>query len=746
MATPHVSGAAALLLSRCTASTAALKSLLLNNVDQIPALSGTTITGGRLNLDRAIGACGPAGNTAPSVTLTSPSDAATFSAPVSLVLHADAFDAQGAVSVAFFAGTALIGIDAVPPFELTWTNAPVGKYALTAVATDKDGATSTSSSVNILVLPGSQPFGGVAAPIPGLVEAENFNEGGEGVGYHDLTAGNIGGQYRQTNVDIATTTDGGGGYTLGWVASGEWLAYQVLATVTADYTLDARVASAGQGGAMHVEVDGTDVTGRMVAPNTGNWEIWQTISHAGIPLTAGPHLLRVVFDSNGTTGYFANLNYLRLTTPGLDSPPSVRLTSPATGANYLAPAAVALSATASDVDGSVTQVAFYAGLTLVGIDTAAPFTFSWTNVPPGDYSLTAVATDDAGVSATSAAVTVHVVAAPNSTPFGGAGAPIPGLIEAENFDEGGEGVAYHDQSSGNTGGQYRQTDVDITTTSDAGGGFALGYVQGGEWLKYSVLVTATDNYTLGVRVASSGAGGTFHVEVDGVNATGPLAVPNTGGWQNWQTISTGPIPLAAGPHVLRVVIDTNGASGWWGNLNYLRWAVAGATPPSPTPFGGTAGLIPGLIEAENFDEGGEGVAYHDQSSGNAGGQYRQTDVDITTTSDVGGGFALGFVQSGEWLKYSVSVAAAGSYTLDARVASSGTGGLFHVEVDGVDVTGPLAVPNTGGWQTWQTISTGGISLTSGPHVLRLVIDTNGSTGWWGNLNYLRWRTVTLPTP
>jgi subtilisin family serine protease len=579
MATPHVSGAAALLLSRCTANTAAIKSLLLNSVDRIPALSGVTITGGRLNLGRAIGACGPAGNTSPTVTLTNPSDGATFSAPASLVLHADAFDAQGSVSVAFYAGTALIGIDAAPPFELTWTNPPVGTYPLTAVATDKDGAASTSPAVTIRVLPGSQPFGGIAAPIPGIVEAENFNEGGEGVGYYDLTAGNTGGQYRQTDVDITTTTDVGGGYALGWVTSGEWLAYQVLASVTAEYTLDARVASDGQGGALHVEVDGTDATGRMVAPNTGGWQTWQTISHAGIHLTAGPHVLRVVIDSNGTTGYFANLNYLRLTTPGIDAPPSVRLTSPANGANYLAPAAVALSATASDVDGSVTQVAFYAGSTLLGIDTASPFTFSWNNVPPGDYSLTAVATDDAGVSATSAAVTVHVATPPSSTPFGGTAAPIPGLIEAENFDDGGEGVAYHDLSPGNTGGQYRQTDVDITTTSDVGGGFALGYVQGGEWLKYSVSVVAAGSYALNARVASSGAGGTFHVEVDGIDATGPLAVPNTGGWQSWQTISTGGIPLTAGPHVLRVVIDTNGSTGWLGNLNYLRWtAVTLATP------------------------------------------------------------------------------------------------------------------------------------------------------------------------
>ena len=153
-----------------------------------------------------------------------------------------------------------------------------------------------------------------------------------------------------------------------------------------------------------------------------------------------------------------------------------------------------------------------------------------------------------------------------------------------------------------------------------------------------------------------------------------------------------------------------------------------------------------MIEAEKFDDGGEGSAYHDLTTGNAGGQYRQTDVDISTASDTGGGYALGFVSAGEWLKYSVTVAATGTYTFEARVASAGSGGAFHVEVDGVNVTGSMTVPNTGGWQTWQTITRAGIPLAAGPHVLRLVIDTNGPTGWWGNLNYVRWTAVPPPTP
>ena len=110
-------------------------------------------------------------------------------------------------------------------------------------------------------------------------------------------------------------------------------------------------------------------------------------------------------------------------------------------------------------------------------------------------------------------------------------------------------------------------------------------------------------------------------------------------------------------------------------------------------------------------------------------------------SDVGGGYSLGYVAPGEWLKYSVSVSTTGSYTIDVRVASPGPGGRFHVEIDGVDVTGPQTVPNTGGWQIWRSVTVSGISLTSGSHAMRLVIDANGSTGFFGNLNSLRW---TLP--
>jgi subtilisin family serine protease len=834
MATPHVSGAAALLLSRCTLDTPTLKNLLLSSVDPIPALAGKTITGGRLNLAQAINGCGRSANQVPTVSLTNPTAEFTTTSVTPIVVDAAAGDADSGVArVSFYAGTALIGVDSVFPYESTWTNAPVGNYPITAVATDNEGATATSSSVTVHVLPGpaSVPYGGTMSNVPGVIQAENFNDGGEGAGYHDMTPGNAGGQYRQTDVDIQATADSGGGYIVGYVQPGEWLAYTVSVYATAQYNVDSRVSSLGVGGLFHIEMDGYDVTGPIAIPDTTSWAVWQTVTVPNVTLTAGVHLMRVVMDSKGPSGWVGNFNYFAFSAPGVNAPPSVQLTAPANGASYTSPASIALAATAGDPDGTVAQVAFYAGQTLIGTDTAAPYTFSWTNVAPGTYTLTAVATDNLGATTTSTAVSVQVIAPPSPTPFSGQPATIPGQIELENFDNGGEGVAYHDLTSGNTGGQYRQTDVDIEATGDAGGGYDVGWVAAGEWLKYTTSVTTTGSYKLELRVATTGTGGIFHLEVDGADATGALILPGTGGWQTWRTIALDGIPLTAGVHVLRLAFDANGTTGWVGNFNWMRWSPsapgnappsiqitapndgASYTPPatlnlaatatdsdgtitqvafyagstllgidtaapytltwslvpignyvitaraidsggasvvsspvtvhvaaatSPTPFGGVPWVIPGQIEAENFDDGGEGVAYHDSTPGNLGGQYRQTDVDIQATSDVGGGYSIGYVTPGEWLIYSVSVSATGTYSLDLRLASLTGDGTFHVEVDGVNVTGSITMPNTGGWQIWQTVTRSGISLTAGPHRVRIAFDTAGAIGYVGNVNYMKW--------
>ena len=154
--------------------------------------------------------------------------------------------------------------------------------------------------------------------------------------------------------------------------------------------------------------------------------------------------------------------------------------------------------------------------------------------------------------------------------------------------------------------------------------------------------------------------------------------------------------------------------------------------PDPAPVPGIV-----MVEAEHFDNGGQGVAYYDLTPGNAGGTFRNTDVDIAASADSGGGHIVGWTGAGEWLNYTVEVAAAGSYNLEVRVASARQGGTFHIEVNGVDKTGPLTVPATGGWQVWTTIRRRAVTLEAGRQLWTLVMDSNGSSSAVGNINWIR---------
>ncbi len=149
------------------------------------------------------------------------------------------------------------------------------------------------------------------------------------------------------------------------------------------------------------------------------------------------------------------------------------------------------------------------------------------------------------------------------------------------------------------------------------------------------------------------------------------------------------------------------------------------------PYQGNTHVIPGQIEAEHYDEGYPGEAYHDQDVGNTGNTFRFDDVDIQACSE--GGHNIGWVNAGEWLAYTVDVETAGVYTLDARIASANSGGAFRIEVDGEDRSGSISVPATGGWQVWQTIPAQ-VQLDSGPQTIRLrVLASNGGF----NVNWLR---------
>ncbi len=157
----------------------------------------------------------------------------------------------------------------------------------------------------------------------------------------------------------------------------------------------------------------------------------------------------------------------------------------------------------------------------------------------------------------------------------------------------------------------------------------------------------------------------------------------------------------------------------------------------PKPYSGTAMVLPGTVQAEDYDLGGEGVTYHDLSSGNQYAQYRNDNVDIETCTDAGGGYNIGSAQMGEWLAYTVNVTQSGYYDIAARVATNQSGRTFHLEMNGQNISGAVSVPNTGAWQTYATVLIPQVQLQAGVQQLQLNYDSE-----YLNVNHI---TFSLPT-
>jgi beta-glucanase (GH16 family) len=309
-------------------------------------------------------------------------------------------------------------------------------------------------------------------------------------------------------------------------------------------------------------------------------------------------------------------------------------------------------------------------------------------------------------------------------PFGGTPAAIPGTVQAENYDTGGQGVAYNVTSINGTDNGYRSDGVDLEVTTDTGGGVNLGWTAKGQWFKYTVNVNTAGTYTVTFRVAAINAvTDAFHVaNSSGTNLSGNINVPATGAWQNWTNV-TANITLPAGQQVLTVNQDN---PGW--NLNFLTFPSSGAEGP----FGGTAAAVPGTVQAENYDTGGSGVGFHVTSTNGTNNSYRPDGVDLEVTTDTGGGDNVGWTAAGQWFRYTVNVATAGTYTVTFRLAGiNAVTDAFHISNSaGTNLTGSVNSPATGAWQNWTNV-TATVTLPAGQQVLTINQD---NPGW--NINYM----------
>ena len=444
--------------------------------------------------------------------------------------------------------------------------------------------------------------------------------------------------------------------------------------------------------------------------------------------------------------------------------------------------------------------------------TEAPYATEYTPEATGKYELKAIvtATDSSKFERLSSFTAYN----PRTT-FKGE-IELPGTLQAENFDVGAEGMAYHDTDSNDEGKvNYRSNGggVDIVTGN---GGYAIGYTSSGEWLEYTVNVKEAGVYSFDAAVSSGATNSSFSLALskdDGlVTLTNSIAVPcvQSNNWDNYRTVHGRlAVPLEAGKQVIRINITGSSCNidkiefkhvdldesmkialisdpntGTVSENTTVKVDASSATSTikevavyvdnvllkklTSAPFEATykpaakgsytvtaeatdangkmskiatytlkvnnkrvahKGVIsiPGIIQAENFDRGGEGFTYHDSDSNNEGSTSYRSDSEGVDIVSGNGGYVIGYTAANEWLEYSVDVKEAGEYSYEATASSGSSNSAFTLGLVGgngsVTSLCKVNVTNTGDWDTYKVFK-GKLSrkLDLGPQLFRITIN------------------------
>lgn len=335
---------------------------------------------------------------APTVSITSPANGATFNSNPTITINATASDVDGNLSkVEFFQGTQSLGVDNSSPYSVTWSGMADGSYTLTAVATDNTNLTGRSSEVKItigtvpLVASAGGPYSGkkgIAVTFNGSATGGktpytyswNFGDGSTGTGNAPTHAYASAGTFTAS----LTVTD----------ASAKTASSSATVTITDEGNCSNYPAyPAGRG----TYVGGTKVS------NINNIYECKPWPYDGWANSTSPAYVPGV-GSNWQDAWI----YIGPCSGTVKYPPTVSITSPANNATFTAGSNITVSATASDQDGTVSKVDFYQGTTSIGTDNSSPYSITWNSVAAGTYQLKAIATDNDNQSTTSAIITIVV--------------------------------------------------------------------------------------------------------------------------------------------------------------------------------------------------------------------------------------------------------------------------------------------------------------------------------------------------
>jgi fibronectin type 3 domain-containing protein len=366
---------------------------------------------------------------APVVTITSPANNNVIDGPANIPLTATASDSAGISQVQFFAGSALVGAVTNAPYNLTWSNVPLGSYALTALATDNNGLAFTSAVVNITVagIAITTPTNNTVFPAPANIPISAAVVDEDGVSQVQFFQGtNILATFTEEPYSFTWSNAPAGAYTLTAVATDDYgltITSSVVNVEVDDWAVvtltnpvnNARIlagtnltlaASASEPGASIALVQffaGTNLLGG--ATNAPFSLIWTNVPAGAFALSAQ------ATDNNGLTSTSAVVNLMAV---------GIAITNPVNNTVMASPATESISAAVTDNAG-ILLVQYFQGTNSLGSATSAPYALNWANVPAGVYSVTATATDAGGFVFTSSPITVIVDTNPANTNRSGDG-------------------------------------------------------------------------------------------------------------------------------------------------------------------------------------------------------------------------------------------------------------------------------------------------------------------------------------
>ena len=413
-------------------------------------------------------------------------------------------------------------------------DAEAGWKELKAVITATDGSTyerySRFNVLNSTEL--REPFNGAPVELPGTINVTEFDKGAQTVSYNKASR-------------TATSS----------MQSDGWMEYTVDVKEDGIYSFDAEVASTSSSGVFHLaeySLDGLQYLSDFIAvPKTGSTTDFQ-VMHNVIqkPLTAGRHRICLNIDKGGF--YIKSLTFNKE-----EKDESISIGFGDSPVEILGGEKATITVDASSNTSTINNVKVYINNLLVATLTEAPYTVEYEPTGNGKVTVMAIATDAEGRS-NSASYTMKVTA--KREPFtAGKPATLPGTLQTEYYDKGGEGAAYHDNDAQNQGdANYRASEgVDIV---NGNGGRALGYTSTGEWVEYTIDVQEAGNYSFKATVSSgvNNSGFSINLNKNGkITKLADIRVPQTGSnsWDTYRVVEgTLSQPLEAGEQILRIVI------------------------------------------------------------------------------------------------------------------------------------------------------------------------------------------------